>query len=130
MLNLENASSDQWEKLDGLVDESVMVTVIERKYLRKLIRRQKYKLKKEFNTTEKESVIITAENPELRLLSGCGYSVEFATSVIADKYLYHLPLERQCREMKSLNLLNMSTQVLYNVSRMAGLHFESIAEEI
>ncbi len=47
-----------------------------------------------------------------------------------DKYLYHLPLERQCREMKSLDLLNMSTQVLYNVSRMAGLHFESIAEEI
>ena len=129
-MNLQSPSSNQWEKLDGLVDESVMVTVIERKYVRKLIRRQKYKLKKEFNTTEKESVIITAENPELRLLPGCGYSVEFATAVIVDKYLYHLPLERQCREMKSLDLLNMSTQVLYNVSRMAGLHFENIAEEI
>lgn len=129
-MNLENASSDQWEKLEGLFEESVMVTVVERKYLRKLIRRQKYKLKKEFNTTEKESVIITAENPELRLLPGCGYSVEFATSIIVDKYLYHLPLERQCREMKSLDLLNMSTQVLYNVSRMAGLHFENIAEDI
>ena len=129
-MNLQSPSFDQWEKLDGLVDESVMVTVIERKYVRKLIRRQKYMLKKEFNTTEKESVIITAENPEIRLLPGCGYSVEFATAVIVDKYLYHLPLERQCREMKSLDLLNMSTQVLYNVSRMAGLHFENIAEEI
>ena len=32
--------------------------------------------------------------------------------------------------MKSLDLLNMSAQVLHNVSRMAGLHFENIAEEI
>jgi hypothetical protein len=33
-LNLESASADQWEKLEGLTDESVMVTVVERKFLR------------------------------------------------------------------------------------------------
>lgn len=129
-LGLSNPNPAQWEKLENLFDESALVTVIERKYVKKVIRRQKYKLKTEFNNTEKESVIITAENPELRLLPGCSYSIEFATSVVVDKYLYHLPLERQCRAMKSLNLLNMSTQVLYNVSRMAGLHFENIAEQI
>lgn len=129
-MNLENASSEQWEKLEGLVDESVMVTVVERKYIRKVIRRQKYKLKKEFNKTEKEVVLITAEHPELRIAPGCGYSLEFATSVIVDKFLYHLPYERQVREMASLGLQNMSTQVLYNVARLTSLHFESIVEEI
>lgn len=129
-LNLENAAASQWEKLDGLVEESVMVTVVERKFLRKVIRRQKYKLKQEFNKTEKDVVLITAEHPELRIAPGCGYSVDFATAVIVDKFLYHLPYERQCREMASLGLHNMSTQVLYNVARLTSLHFESIVEEI
>ena len=129
-MNLESAAASQWEKLDGLVEESVMVTVVERKYLRKVIRRQKYKLKQEFNKTEKDVVLITAEHPELRIVPGCGYSIEFATAVIVDKFLYHLPYERQVREMASLGLQNMSTQVLYNVSRLTGLHFESIVEEI
>ena len=129
-MNLENASASQWEKLEGLVEESVMVTVIERKFLRKVIRRQKYKLKQEFNNTEKDAVLITAEHPEPRLAPGCGYSVDFATAVVVDKFLYHLPYERQVREMASLGLQNMSTQVLYNVARLTGLHFESIVEEI
>lgn len=129
-LNLENASSAQWERVEGLVEESVMVTVVERKFLRKVIRRQKYKLKKEFNKTEKDHVLITAEHPELRLAPGCGYSIDFATAVIVDKFLYHLPYERQVREMASLGLQNMSTQVLYNVARLVSLHFESIVEEI
>ena len=129
-MNLEGASADQWEKLDGLVEESVMVTVIERRFLRKVIRRQKYKLKQEFNNTEKDVVLITAEHPELRIAPGCGYSIDFATAVIVDKFLYHLPYERQVREMASLGLQNMSTQVLYNVARLMGLHFESVADEI
>jgi len=129
-LNLESASADQWEKLEGLTDESVMVTVVERKFLRKVIRRQKYKLKPEFNKTEKDFVLITAEHPELRIAPGCGYSIEFSTAVIVDKFLYHLPYERQVREMASLGLQNMSTQVLYNVARLTSLHFESIVEEI
>lgn len=94
-MNLENASASQWEKQEGLVDESVMVTVVERKFLRKVIRRQKYKLKKEFNATEKEAVMITADHPELRLIPGCGYSIEFAAAVVVDKFLYHLPYERR-----------------------------------
>ena len=47
-LKLENPSSDQWEEVEGLFDESTLVTVIERQFVRKVIRRQKYKLKKEF----------------------------------------------------------------------------------
>lgn len=129
-MNLENPVASQWEKLDGLVEESVMVTVVERKFLRKVIRRQKYKLKQEFNKTEKDVVLITAEHPELRIVPGCGYSIEFSTAVIVDKFLYHLPYERQVREMASLGLQNMSTQVLYNVARLTSLHFESIVEEI
>ncbi len=129
-MSIESASASQWEKLEGLVEESVMVTVIERKFLRKVIRRQKYKLKQEFNKTEKEVVLITAEHPELRIAPGCGYSIEFATAVIVDKFLYHLPYERQVREMASLGLQNISTQVLYNVARLTGLHFEGIVKEI
>jgi hypothetical protein len=85
-----------------------------------VIRRQKYKLKQEFNKTEKDVVLITAEHPELRIAPGCGYSIDFATAVIVDKFLYHLPYERQAREMTSLGLQNMSTQVLYNVHRRSS----------
>ncbi|MBC7741939.1 MAG: IS66 family transposase, partial [Bdellovibrionaceae bacterium] len=82
------------------------------------------------NKTEKDVVLITAEYPELRIAPGCGYSIDFATAVIVNKFLYHLPYERQAREVASLGLRNMSTQVLYNVARLTDLHFESIIEEI
>lgn len=30
--------------------------------------------------------MITADHPELRLIPGCGYSIEFATVVVVDKF--------------------------------------------
>ena len=47
-----------------------------------------------------------------------------------DKYLNHLPLERQCRMMDSLGLLNMSPQVLYNLAKTVSIYLEPVVEQI
>lgn len=127
---LLNPSSDQWEKISGFFEESQVIDVIERKFVKKVIRRQKYKLKKSYNEGEKEDVIITANHPGPRIAPGCSYSIDFSVMTILDKYLYHLPLERQTRQMRSLGLNKTSTQVLYNLSRLTALHLEDVSERI
>jgi transposase len=125
---IENPSAAQWEEIKGLYDESVEVTVIERVYKKKRQRRKKYHLKKEFNTSDKE-VIVTANGPE-KLLPGATYSIDIATSVVSDKYVAHIPLERQTRQMESLGLKNMNTKTLYNLSNVVGVYLEPIASMI
>lgn len=127
-LGLENPSSDQWEEIPGLFDQSTEITVVEREYKKILHKRKKYRLKKEFSIEEKQ-VIIAAPSP-IKLVPGSSYSIEFATSVIVDKYLNHLPLERQCRMMASNGLTGMQTQVLYNLIRLGSEHLIPIAERI
>jgi transposase len=127
-LGLTNASSAQWEEIPGLFDQSVEVTIIERSYKKILHKRKKYRLKKEFALSEKK-MMIAAPGPA-KFVPGATYSVDFAVSVIIDKYLNHLPLERQCRMMDSLGLHNMQTQTLYNVARLGAEYLGVIAERI
>ena len=47
-----------------------------------------------------------------------------------DKYLNHLPLERQVRMMDSLGLEKMSPQVLYNLAKTVSMYLEPITEKI
>lgn len=125
---IENPSAEQWEKEIYFFETSTEVTVLERQYKKTIYKRQKYRLKEEFNNFDKE-VIITAPNPE-KLLPGCSYSVDFATSVVTDKYINHIPLERQTRMMESLDLKNMSTKTLYNLCLAVSVHLGPIAEKI
>jgi transposase len=127
-LGLLNASAEQWEEVPGLFDKSTEITVVERQYKKILHKRKKYRLKKAFAIEEKE--VLMSAPPAVKLVPGGSYSIEFAVSVVIDKYLNHIPLERQCRSMASLGLGGMSTQVLYNVTRLAGEHLQVLAGKI
>jgi transposase len=128
-LGLENPSESQWVKVEGLFDQSTEIEVIERSYRKVIHKRQKYKLKPEFNKTDKEAVIISSQGPT-KLLPGSTYSINFAVATVIDKYLNHLPLERQCRMMDSLGLTKMSPQVLYNLARTVSIYLEPVVEKI
>lgn len=127
-LGLKEPSASQWEEISNLFDQSTEIEIIERVYKKILHKRKKYRLKKEFEIPEKE-VILTAPSA-VKLVPGAGYSIDFAVSVIVDKYLSHIPLERQCRSMGSLGLCGMSTQVLYNLCRISHEHLSEISEKI
>jgi transposase len=129
-LGLNDASSSQWERVENFYDESTEIEIVERSYKKIRHRRQKYKLKKEFNQSpEKEDVIVTAEGA-LKLLPGASYSIDFGVSVVVDKYLNHIPLERQCRMMDSLGLKKVSTNTLYNIARVIAEYLNPVAEKI
>ena len=55
-LELENPSVDQWEEVEGLFDQSVEIDIIERSFKKIVHKRKKYRLKKEFNTSDKEII--------------------------------------------------------------------------
>lgn len=128
-LGLASPSSGQWEKLEGVFDQSTEIEIIERSYKKVIHKRQKYKLKSEFNTSDKQAVMISSPGG-LKLIPGSSYSIDFAVAVVIDKYLNHLPLERQCRMMDSLGLSKMSPQVLYNLSKIVAIHLEPVVERI
>ncbi len=59
-LELQNPSADQWEKVEGLFDQSVEIEIVERSFKKIIHKRQKYRLKKEFNS--KSSTFPTFSN--------------------------------------------------------------------
>jgi transposase len=124
---LEDLKASDWIKT-GLFDESVKIQIIERRYVRERHRKHKYKLRKELCPVEKE-VIITA-NSRAELLPGMNYTTEFVAAVVADKYISHMPLERQTREMESLGLLGMRNSTLSRLSGLAAAALEPLQEKI
>lgn len=86
-------------------EESEDITVIERRYSKRQLRRRKYRC-------SCNGCIVTTPGP-LRLIPGGRYSLEFAIQVAADKYLDHLPLERQVRQMARAGL-EVTSQTLYD----------------
>lgn len=110
-----------WAKMNGFYQESTEITVVERIYKKVTHRQAKYRLKDEYNTTGKE-VIITAPGP-VKLKPGTQYSVDFALSVVSDKYEYHLPLERQRRKMEAAGF-DVDVKTLYSMCKMVAEHCE------
>ncbi len=80
---LDNPSDRQWMET-GLYDECTKIQIIERSYIKEVHRKHKYKLRPEFNQSEKE-VLITSKGPS-ELLPGMNYTTEFVSSVVADKF--------------------------------------------
>jgi hypothetical protein len=99
-LGLASPSSEQWEEIPGLFDESMEISITERVYKQIRHKRKKYRLKKEFQPSEKQ-VMVASQGPT-KLVPGASYSIEFTGTVVVDKFLNHVPLERQCRIMESL----------------------------
>ncbi|MGE3684686.1 MAG: IS66 family transposase [Bdellovibrionales bacterium] len=125
---LEGPSAEQWVDT-GLVDEVIKIQIVERKYIRELHRKHKYKLKSEINPDVEKEVIVTASGVA-ELLPGMNYTTEFVASVVADKYISHMPLERQTREMESLGLRGMKTSTLSRMCALAAASLEPMQERI
>jgi transposase len=124
---IENPSAAQWAET-GFYDQCVKIQIVERSYVKEVHRKMKYKLKPEFNKCEKEIIITASGSAEL--LPGMNYTTEFVASVIADKFISHLPLERQVRRMESLGLKGIQNSTLSRMAALAASSLESLQERI
>lgn len=149
----DHASLGEFVELRGFYDESFEYDVRERAYVKVCHRRKKYKfivkpgkgqqpdqelsktvapplsgsvLEKEVE--EKTQHIVTAPGP-VKLMPGAHYSVDFALRVVLDKYLLHLPLERQRKEIERGGL-KVSVKTLFNLCQAVSVHMEPAVESI
>ena len=125
---ISNAQASMWIAT-GLYDQIIKIQVIERMYVQQVHRKYKYKLKPEYAAQLEKDVIITARGDD-SLLPGMNYSTDFVASVVADKYISHMPLERQLREIESLGLKGMQNSTLARMAALAGASLEPLAETI
>ena len=116
-----------WKKIEGLTEDTVEITITERTYRKVIHKQAKYRLKDEYNTSDKE-VIITAPGP-VKVKPGMTYSVDFALAVAVDKYEYHLPLERQRRKMESAGLA-IDVKTLYSMCEAVAEHCHAVLPAI
>jgi transposase len=96
---------DRLEPLAGQFETSEMIDVVEVKYQVVQVERQKY-------VCGCGSAVETAAGPE-RAIAGGRYSLRFALKVAYDKYVAHLPLERQARLMAHAGL-EVTSQTLWD----------------
>ncbi len=115
----------KWESLK-IFDESNEVGIRVKSFIRKRHYLSKYRLIAS-KGTEKE-IIVTASGPK-RIVPGSKYSPDFAVDVVAQKYLYHLPLER-IRRMIASNGLSIGVKTLYSLSFFVKSHLEDVAQRI
>ncbi len=85
------------EEWKGQEEETEEITVVERVFLLKTHKQKKYRC-------TCGACIKLAPKPQ-RLIKGGRYSTEFAVEIAIEKYLDHMPLERQVRKMKREGLL-------------------------
>jgi len=90
------------------------------------VRRFKYRLKVTKGTDQE--VILTAPCA-LKIMPGSKYGVELSVDVAVKKYLYHLPLERITKMMKSGGL-TVAVNTLYSLSAFVSFYLESVCGEI
>jgi len=102
-------------------EESEEITVIEAEYKVLKHRRQIYHCQCGDHAK-------TAPGPA-RLIPGGRYSIEFAVHVAENKYLDHLPLERQARAMGRAGL-NVRSQTLWDQIDALARHLEPTYEEL
>lgn len=95
------------EPMAGQVEASEMIDVVEVSYRLVQVQQQKY-------VCRCGGCVETAPGPE-RALPGSRYSLAFAVKIILDKYLDHIPLERQVRIMERHGLVATS-QTLWDLA--------------
>lgn len=104
----------QLQPMKGVTEDAEYITRIELEF--RLVRehRQKYRC------TCNEAVV-TAPSTARKLVKGGRYDVSFGVGVVVDKYVDHLPLERQCRAMKRQGLV-IDSQTLWDQVRAVATH--------
>ena len=121
--------TDLWEEIPNAFETITQIEVIERKYVKKIYKRKKYKLKDHYTVqTDDKDIILTARVPGL--IPGMNYSTDFVASVVADKYISHVPLERQMREMESLGLNGIRNSTLSRLCAVAAASLEFVQAKI
>lgn len=124
-----NAETDWLDT--GLSDRSVKIQIIERSYVQEEHVKHKMKLRDDVKPLDVEKdVIVTASTEDADLLPGMSYTTEFVASVVSDKYISHMPLERQTREMESLGLGSMKNSTLTRMCALAASSLEPLQEKI
>lgn len=118
-----------WKEMASFTEDSTEITLIERRFIALLHERQKYKTRITLASGEEKEVIIAAPGPE-KLLPGCTYGITMAVSVACDKYLMHLPLERQRRAMEAQGLGGVSVKTLWNLCWAVGEHLRPMTQKI
>jgi len=122
---------EKWAEIPNVFDTHTQIEVIERRYVKKVYKKKKYKLLYPYTVqTDDKEVIITAPTPKPTLLPGMNYSTEFVAAVVADKYISHVPLERQTREMESLGLKGIRNSTLSRLCAVAAGSLEPIQDAI
>lgn len=86
-------------------EESEEIHVLERRYVKRKIRRRKYRC-------TCQAKVLTAPAPP-RIVPGGRYSIDFIIQLVIDKWLDHIPLERQTRIMDREGLI-VHSQTLYD----------------
>lgn len=102
-------------------EESTEIDVVERTYIEKRHKRQKYRCR-DCDT------IITAKGSD-KLSKGSKYSIDFAINTAIDKFSYHMPLERQRRLMEEQGL-RMECRTLYGLTEKLYLRLSPLQEMI
>ena len=115
----------QIEEVVGFFETATEITITERTFKQVIHKRQKYRVK---NTETKQETIVTAKGP-VKLLPGCRYSVDFALSIVAGKFLNHLPYDRQRKDLKRLGL-RIPVMTMSRLCEMVSLHMEKTVEKI
>ena len=92
-------------------EESELIDVIEARYELVRVKQQKY-------VCRCGSCVETAIGPE-RATAGSRYSLAFAIKVVLDKWLYHLPLERQVRMLGDRGLV-VTSQTLWDLANVVA----------
>ncbi|MGH8846811.1 MAG: IS66 family transposase [Polaromonas sp.] len=109
---------DEWK---GQFEDSEEITVVVRSFAVVKNRRKKYRCSCNAN-------VQTAPAPP-KLKAGSRYSVEFAVEVAAAKYLDHMPLNRQCRQMATEGLI-VDTQTLWDQIEALASHLQPSYESL
>lgn len=107
------ACGGELQPWEGGFEESEEIDVVERHFIIKKHRRQKYRCRC-------NSCIETAPSP-LKLCDGARYSVDFGIEVAVNKYEDHQPLERQVRTMRREGLTVDSQTLWDQIERLARL---------
>jgi transposase len=122
LLTLDSAKV---EEMPGFYEEATEITITERTFKQVIHKRKKFKV---IHTETKKETIVTAKGP-VKLLPGCKYSVDFALSIVAGKFLNHLPCDRQRKELRRLGL-RVPTMTLTRLCEMVAIHMEKTVDKI
>ncbi len=113
--------SGDLEEMNDQFEESEQISVIERVYYVKKVKRQKYRCRC-------QSAVVTAP-AQLTHLPGGRYSLDFAAQSAVDKYIDHLPLDRQTKRMARQGLEVTSQSLWDQLDALASL-LEPVHEEL